>query len=50
MTAKDLLFVALTRAVQHLAIAHTGDLPPELREAELREAELRDGDEVDTSV
>ena len=26
-----LLFVALTRAVQHLAIAHTGELPPELR-------------------
>ncbi len=25
-----LLFVALTRAVQHLAIAHTGELPPEL--------------------
>jgi DNA helicase IV len=27
-----LLFVALTRAVQHLAIAYAGDLPPELRE------------------
>jgi len=27
-----LLFVALTRAVQHLAIAYSGDLPPELRE------------------
>ena len=26
-----LLFVALTRAVQHLAIAYTGELPPELR-------------------
>jgi DNA helicase IV len=26
-----LLFVALTRAVQHLAIAHSGELPPELR-------------------
>ena len=25
-----LLFVALTRAVQHLAIAYSGDLPPEL--------------------
>ena len=25
-----MLFVALTRAVQHLAIAHAGDLPPEL--------------------
>jgi DNA helicase IV len=29
-----LLFVALTRAVQHLAIAHTGDLPPELRDTD----------------
>jgi DNA helicase IV len=28
-----LLFVALTRAVQHLAIAYSGDLPPELRES-----------------
>jgi len=26
-----LLFVALTRAVQHLAIAYSGELPPELR-------------------
>ena len=26
-----LLFVALTRAVQHLAIAYSGDLPPELQ-------------------
>src|SRR4029079_6373752 len=33
-----LLFVALTRAVQHLAIAHTGDLPPELREADAVDA------------
>ena len=50
-----LLFVALTRAVQHLAIAHTGDLPPELREAESREAEsreaeLRDADALDSSM
>ncbi len=28
-----LLFVALTRAVQHLAIAYTGELPPELQPA-----------------
>jgi len=28
-----LLFVALTRAVQHLAIAYSGDLPPELTAA-----------------
>ena len=27
-----LLFVALTRAVQHLAIAYSGELPPELRD------------------
>jgi DNA helicase IV len=26
-----LLFVELTRAVQHLAIAYSADLPPELR-------------------
>jgi DNA helicase IV len=30
-----LLFVALTRAVQHLAIAHTGALPPELHDVEV---------------
>jgi DNA helicase IV len=29
-----LLFVALTRAVQHLAIAHTGDLPAEFSGAD----------------
>jgi ATP-dependent exoDNAse (exonuclease V) beta subunit len=28
-----LLFVALTRAVQHLAIAHAAELPSELRHA-----------------
>lgn len=35
-----LLFVALTRAVQHLAIAYTGDLPPELRGNEMVDSSM----------
>ena len=45
-----LLFVALTRAVQHLAIAYTSDLPSELRDHELRDHELRDEGSRDAVV